>query len=135
MQSLDGSLKNCLILYVKQNEYWVITEVFVLKGYHNEIILPTLYLDEHPHKNKYRGLYVSKDLKASLLQNYHKITRLHLITKHPLTKNKPRKKLSKTTLDMKTQNHFVEKKGCTPLLAKNMFSCSANTSGEEVCKN
>ena len=33
---------------------------------------------------------------------------------------------------MKTQNHFVEKKGCTPLLAKNMFSCSANTSGEEV---
>ena len=42
MQSLDGSLKNCLILYVKQNEYWVITEVFVLKGYQNEIILPTL---------------------------------------------------------------------------------------------
>ena len=77
---------------------------------------------------------MSKDLKASLLQNYHKIARLHLITKHPLTKNKPRKKLSKTTLDMKTQNHFVEKKGCTPLLAKNMFSCSANTSGEEVCK-
>ena len=70
---------------------------------------------------------MSKDLKASLLQNYHKIARLHLITEHPLTKNKPRKKLSKTTLDMKTQNHFVEKKGCTPLLAKNMFSCSAKT--------
>ena len=37
---------------------------------------------------------------------------MHLITKHRLTKNKPRKKLSKTTLDTKTQNHFdMEKKG------------------------
>ena len=38
-------------------------------------------------------------------------------------------------LDMKTQNYFVEKKGCTPLPAEIMFSCSANNSGEEVCKN
>ena len=36
---------------------------------------------------------------------------MHFITKHPLTKNKPQKKLSKTMLDKKTQKHFVEKKG------------------------
>ena len=39
-----------------------------------------------------KGLQVSKDLKASLLQNYRKIARPHLITKHSMTKNKPLQK-------------------------------------------
>ena len=29
------------------------------------------------HKNKYRGLLASKDLKASLLQNVRQITKMH----------------------------------------------------------
>ena len=71
------------------------------------------YPERHPPKNKCGGLWVSKDLKTSLLQNYRKFTRPLLITKRPMVKHKPRKQLrqlSTTLSDTKTQNYFVEKR-------------------------
>ena len=75
------------------------------------------YPERHPPKNKCGGLWVSKDLKTSLLQNYSKFTRPLLITKRPMVKHKPRKQLrqlSTTLSDTKTQNYFVEKRERTP---------------------
>ena len=71
------------------------------------------------------------DLKASLLQNYRKITSPHLITKR--TKNKPLKKPSTTPPETKTRNHFVEKRERITSPAE--ISCGADNSGTEVRKN
>ena len=63
------------------------------------------------------------DLKASLLEKCRKITRPHLITKYPMAEHKPRKKLSTTPPDKKTQNHFVEKKGMYIPACWNQLRC------------
>jgi len=84
------------------------------------------YPESHAARSKVddlaRGQKMSKDLKASLLQNCRKITRPHLIKKHSTTKNKPLKKSTVTTPpNTKTPNpkrHFVEKRESTPPLLK-----------------
>ena len=50
-----------------------------------------------------------------------------------MTKHKSRKKLSTTLLDVKTQNHFVEKRERTPPPAE--ISCDAYNLGAKVHNN
>ena len=47
-----------------------------------------------------------------------------------MMKNNPLKKLSTTPADAKTQNHFVEERGCIPPPGE--ISCGADNSGAEV---
>ena len=50
-----------------------------------------------------------------------------------MTKDKSLRKLSMTSLDTKTQNHFVEKRELTPPPVE--ISCDADNSGAKVQKN
>ena len=47
-----------------------------------------------------------------------------------MMKNNPLKKLSTTPADTKTQNHFVEERGCISPPAE--ISCGADNSGAEI---
>ena len=67
------------------------------------------------------------------MQNYRKIIRPHLITKHPMTEKKTLKKLSTTPPDTKTQNRFVEKGNVYPGACW-LISCGADNSVAEVRK-
>ena len=105
-----------------------LNEVFVLKTVAKWTHFAyTTQIDTHTRINT----GACRSAKTSKLVCYKiTITRPHLITKHPLAKNKPWKKLSTTLLDTKTQNHFVEKRERTSPPTE--ISCGADNSGAEL---
>ena len=80
---------------------------------------------------------MSKDLKASLLQNYRKIARPHLITKHSMTKKQTSTEINgirrRRIPNPKPLKHFVKKREHTPPPSE--ISCGADNSGAKVRKN